>query len=66
MAIAAAALAVLAATVSPSQADPVIGGSPERLLVTGKQSGGEFALFETTGDGIDIVGPGLTVDDYVQ
>jgi quercetin dioxygenase-like cupin family protein len=25
-------------------------GSPERLVVTGEQSGGEFALFETTGE----------------
>src|ERR1700761_3943241 len=25
-------------------------GSPERLLVSGEQSGGEFALFETTGE----------------
>jgi quercetin dioxygenase-like cupin family protein len=25
-------------------------GSPERLLVTGEQSGGEFALFESTGE----------------
>jgi quercetin dioxygenase-like cupin family protein len=25
-------------------------GSPERLLVAGQQSGGEFALFETTGE----------------
>jgi quercetin dioxygenase-like cupin family protein len=36
---------------SPSE-QPVLSflGSPERLLVAGEQSGGEFALFQTTGE----------------
>ena len=48
---AAAAFATRPAFTGPAS-QPVLRflGSPERLLVAGEQSGGEFALFEATGE----------------